>query len=111
MLEFRYRPEGLAGSPPPSLPKAATYRLRPLIPIRIYAPSGRYHPFAKALLDTGADDTVFPSVTATALRLRLFGGSSHQLRWRGTSYPLCFATVELEISTRDRLPLACHNRV
>jgi hypothetical protein len=99
MMEFRYRAEGLAGPPPPSLAARATYRLRPLVRVRIIGPGGRRQDFRMALLDTGADDTVFPWPTATLIGTRLLAPSPHTLRWRGTDYPLRFANVELELST------------
>jgi hypothetical protein len=99
MMEFRYRPEGLAGPPPPSLASGATFRLRPLVRIRIYGPRGRLRIFPFALVDTGADDTVFPWTTPNLIGATLLPSSSHQLVWRGAAHALRFARVELELAT------------
>jgi hypothetical protein len=100
MMEFRYRAEGLSGPPPPSLPTGATCRFRPFIPVRIFGPGGRSRFFPHSVLDTGADDTVFPGAAATVIGATLLTTSAHQLRWRGSSYPMRFARIELQLSTR-----------
>src|SRR5262245_20543409 len=98
MLRFPYLPEPLAGPAPPTLPPASTARMRPLVPIRIYGPTGRVRFFPRAVLDTGADDTVFPMDAATLLGVTLIPDGGQNLRWRGQLFQLRFGRVDLELS-------------
>jgi hypothetical protein len=99
MIEYRYRPEPLLGAPPPTLPSTAALRFRPLVPLRVFGSGGRSRLFLKAVVDTGADETVLPWATATQIGAALLPASGHSLRWRGSSFPLRFARVELQLST------------
>jgi hypothetical protein len=98
MLQFPYQAEPLGGSAPPSLPTAATYRWRPLVPVTILGPTGTHRFFPRAVLDPGADDTVFPLAFAPFLAVTLLADSSHGLRWRGQFHAMRFGHVELELS-------------
>jgi hypothetical protein len=98
MLQFPYQAELLRGSPPPSLPAAATVRWRPLLPLSVLGPAGRRRFFPRALLDPGADDTVLPLALAGLLGVGLRPDSGHGVRWRGQGYALRFGDVTLELS-------------
>ena len=97
-LRFPYLEELLLGTPPPSLPSQCVSRWRPLLPIRIFGPSGQSRLFLRALLDPGSDDTIFPLDVANIIKVRLRGDSKHSIRWRGQRYPLEFGDVELELT-------------
>jgi hypothetical protein len=75
--------------------------LRPYVPIRIIGPSGSRR-FSRALVDSGSDDTIFPLVAAKMIGVSSFkqspGVSQMRIRWRGQSYLVEFADVELELS-------------
>jgi hypothetical protein len=60
MIRFSYQTEALGGPPPPSLPTAATFRWRPLIPIKVIGPTGLYRDYGLTVLDSAADDTILP---------------------------------------------------
>lgn len=98
MLRFAYLSEPLTGSPPPSLPAGASARWRPLVPVRVYGPSGRVRFFPRALLDPGADDTIFPLDLVPLLGISLRADAGHTVRWRGQAHSLRFGDVELELS-------------
>src|ERR1700676_3301195 len=97
-MRFPYQDEALGGASPPSLPAGATLRWRPLIPITIAGPPGRFHDFPRALLDTGADDTIFPFALAQQLGIALLPHKGHGVRWRGQLHPLRFGNVELALT-------------
>lgn len=98
VMRFSYQPEPLTAAPPPSLPVTTAARWRPLIPVRVMGPTGKYYDYGHALLDTAADDCVFPFdlVQRLAVQLRPFSG--HGVRWRGQHHALRFGDVELEIA-------------
>jgi hypothetical protein len=100
-LRFPFQPVPFPGPAPPTLPPGTSIRWRPLIPVTIRAPeTGRDHEYGLALLDTGSQDTIFPIDIALSLGVRLLPLSAvgHQVRWRGTAYPLRFGAVQLELS-------------
>jgi hypothetical protein len=97
ILRFPYLQELLRGMPPPSLPKAATARWRPLVPITIYGPSGGSLAFGRALLDTGADDSIFPITVANALGVTFLPITGHAMIWRGQQFTLRYGQVDLEL--------------
>jgi hypothetical protein len=100
MIEFRYHAERVHGAPPPSLPALATYRWRPMLSLRLIGPGGRSRFFPRVVVDTGSADVIFPWTMATLLGAPLLPASMYQLRWRGTGYPMRFASMTMEISSR-----------
>ena len=101
ILRFPWLDEPLRGPAPPSLPPGTTSRWRPLVPVRIYGPSGIRLQFGRALIDPGADDTIFPLDVATLLNIGLYPPTAHMMRWRGGQYALSFGDVELELADDD----------
>jgi hypothetical protein len=97
ILRFPYMPESLPGPPPPSLPKAARERWRPVVPITVHGPLGATLALSHALVDSGADDSIFPLDVATVLAIQFLPGSGHAMRWRGQAHALRFGSVELEL--------------
>jgi hypothetical protein len=87
MIAFRYQ---LATSSP-----SGTHR--PLVPIRIIGPSGRFLDIGAALLDTGSVDTIFHLPIARSLGVNL-KRSTQTVTWRGIRYPLQFGDVDLELT-------------
>lgn len=65
----------------------------------VIGPSGRWRDFRRAIVDSGADDTLFPADAANLIGASLMPGLGHSVLWRGTSYPLRFGRVELELSS------------
>ena len=55
ILRFPYLEERLQGFPPPTLPRQALVRWRPLLPITMHGPAGLSLSFARALMDPGAE--------------------------------------------------------
>jgi len=96
-LRFPYLAEPVPGPPPPSLPPAAQGRWRPLVPVTVHGPAGRFLSFGRALVDSGADDTIFPLDVATQLGVALLPATGHAMRWAGQRHPLRYGTVELEL--------------
>jgi hypothetical protein len=72
MIEFRYGAEAIRGPTPPSLSAGSTYRLRPMVSIRLFGPGGRSRFFPKAICDTGAADVLFPWPVATLVGATFF---------------------------------------
>lgn len=69
---------------------------RPIVPVMIKRLAVRRR--TKAIVDTGSNDSIFPVRMASVLGIPLGTSSSHRLIWRGQSFPLQFATVDLELS-------------
>jgi len=103
MMRFPYQPEPLAKNAPPTLPKATQVRLRPLIRIRVIAANRHWSGYRQAVADTGSADTLFPARAATWLGALLLPRSSQSTNWRGTQYPLRFAQIELQLSSRAEI--------
>ena len=99
MLEFPYLPERIRGRIPPSLSLNERYFWRPLVPIKVWCPSGLILRIDRALLDTGSLDTVLPLTVAETGGIALQPESGHVLRWRGTAYPLRFGPADLQLET------------
>ena len=95
-LRFPYLDETLRGPAPPSLPAGSLVRWRPLVPVAIHGPRGRWL-FTRAVLDTGSDDTIFPLSSIHWIGAALRPDSGHRIRWRGQLHPLRFADIELEL--------------
>jgi hypothetical protein len=49
MLFFPYQAEPITASVPPSLPSGTTVRWRPLVPVRVIAPSGQSRSYTRAM--------------------------------------------------------------
>jgi hypothetical protein len=101
ILRFPYQDEPFTGPPPPSLPAGAGAVWRPLIPITLIGPTGKFRAYTRAILDPGADDTVFTIDTARRLAISLLPHTGHGLRWRGQLHALRFGKVELQIAADD----------
>ncbi len=98
ILRFEYLEEPLRTAPPPSLEPQAIARWRPLVPLRIIGPHGRYREFNRAVLDPGSDDCVFPLDAAALVGVSFLPYQGHMLRWRGQRYSLRFGQVDLELA-------------
>jgi hypothetical protein len=98
MMRFRYRPEPLRGK---SLASSggASVPVRPFVPTRVFGPSGQFISFRYAVADTGCSETIFPADTVSIIKATLLPITSQSLVWRGSSFPIRFARVELEISS------------
>lgn len=69
-VSFPFQPVQLQGPAPPTLPTGASFRLRPLITVKVNNPqNGRTFSFHRAVVDSGADDTVLPDHVAVAIGL------------------------------------------
>jgi len=99
-MQFPYQAEAVAKNAPPSLPAGTRFRFRPVFPIRVHAPGGLLSTYRRAVADTGSMDSVFPVRAGVWSGVPLLPGSSHSMIWRGVQYPLRFAQIELELSTR-----------
>ena len=97
MIRIPYRPHALKQPAPPTLSAGTTHRFRPQLAVRLFGPGGRWRDFRSALVDTGADDTIFPADAATLIGAALLPGTGHAVQWRGATYSLRFAQVELQI--------------
>jgi hypothetical protein len=98
-LRFPYQPVTLkhaAGASAPQPPTTTPF-WRPFVPIRIRG-SFSSRLFPQALIDTGSQDCVFPWGSHVVIGAALHSDAGHALRWRGTAYPLRFASVELELT-------------
>jgi hypothetical protein len=100
MMQFPYQAEPVAKSAPPSLPKGTRFRFRPLLKIRLIAANRKWAGYRQAVADTGSLDTLFSGPTATWYGVPLLTGTQHSLNWHGAQYPIRFASIELELSTR-----------
>jgi hypothetical protein len=103
MIRFGYRAEPPRRAAIPSTSAAGTVSLRPFVPIRVFGPSGRFVSFRHAVADTGSAETLFPSDAASLIKANLLSATSKSILWRGNSYPVRFAQVELEISTTQEV--------
>lgn len=101
ILRFPYLAEPIHGPPPPSLPKSAHERRRPLVPLTVYGPLGVSLSVTRALVDPGADDTIIPLDVATLLAVHLLPPTGHAMRWRGQQFLMRFGVVELELVDDD----------
>lgn len=100
-IEFPFQPVQLQGIAPPTLPAGASFRLRPLITVKVINPqNGKTFSLRRAVVDSGADDTVLPDHISVAIGLapKQFISGGHQVVWSGRVWPLKFADIELEIS-------------
>ena len=72
---------------------------RPLVPVAIIGQVTRRR-FPRALLDSGSEDTIFPAPIATMIGTQLYrrGSQKSIVRWRGTTYPLRFGNIHLELT-------------
>lgn len=95
-LRYPYQPVALKG-PHPS---GAAIFWRPFLPVRIIGATGTRY-FAQALLDPGSQDTIFPLAAHRRIGASLRPDAGHVLRWRGTTYPLRFGDVELELGDQS----------
>jgi hypothetical protein len=86
----------LSRVPVPSL-RGATFRPKPVLPIRIMGPGGTDQ--QRALVDTGADDVVFPFTVALRVGLDLSRAPQGNARGVGNLTPsaLYYAPVLLEL--------------
>ena len=82
-----------------SNPASGSAFLRPLVPVAIIGQVTRRR-FPRALLDTGSEDTIFPAPIATMIGAQLYrrGSQKSVVRWRGTTYPLRFGNIHLELT-------------
>jgi hypothetical protein len=101
MLLFPYLTQKLQGPPSPAFP-GAMVKVRPLVPVTVRGPAGSWY-FSRALLDTGSDDSFFPLGTASPLGAVFRPDTGQRVRWRGQSYPLHFADIELELTDNRTL--------
>jgi hypothetical protein len=69
---------------------------RPIVPVIVKGFVVRRR--ARAVVDTGSNDSIFPAKLANVLGIALGTSISHALVWHGQSFPLQFATVDLELS-------------
>lgn len=76
---------------------SAQERWRPIVPIRVYGPSGNSLFIYRVVVDTGADDTIFPLDVASRLGIRLLPATGHAMRWGAQRHALRFGVVELEL--------------
>lgn len=99
ILHFPYQAQPIAGFAPPSLTAGTRHRWRPFLPVTIRSlQTGRTQTIQRAVADTGADDTIFPLQLAPNLGVTLIvGPQSTTIRWRGTTYPMQYGRVELEL--------------
>ena len=100
-VTFPYQHVLIHGLVPPTVPPGSNLRYRPLVPLRVINPvGGQFMSLGSALADSGSDDTIFPDSVAPAIGLShgQLVADSHQLRWRGSAWPLTFANVLLELS-------------
>jgi hypothetical protein len=67
---------------------------RPIVPVMVKGFVVRRR--ARAVVDTGSNDSIFPAKLANVLGIALGKSISHALVWQ--SFPLQFATVDLELS-------------
>lgn len=104
ILRFPYQEEPLQGPPPPSLPKSAQSRWRPLVPVTVHGPVGTSVSLGRALVDPGADDTILPFDLATLLGVPFLTATGHALRWRGQRFILRFGVIELELVAMSVTP-------
>jgi hypothetical protein len=86
MIRFPYQPDVHTGIP----------CWRPLVPLVVAAGTAKRR--TRAVVDTGSSDTIFPLKLANVLGVSLATTVTHGIVWRGQSFPLQFATVELELS-------------
>lgn len=86
MIHFPYQPDVHTGIP----------CWRPLVSLTVAA--GTVKRRIKAVVDSGSNDTIFPLKLANVLGVPLGSTVTHGIVWRGQSFPLQFATVELELS-------------
>ena len=98
MLRFPYQDEPLIGPAPPSMPRGATVRRRPLVPDEVIGPGGVSCHFSRAVVDPAADDTIFTLDTASLIGLPLLPDTGHRIVWRGQLHPLRFGKVELVLT-------------
>ncbi len=83
-IEFPFQPVQLQGLAPPTLPAGASFRLRPLITVKVINPqNGKTFSLRRAVVDSGADDTVLPDHVAGAIGLAptQFVPGAHQIVW------------------------------
>ena len=69
---------------------------RPIVPVIVKGPATRRR--SKAVVDTGSNDTIFPLKLAHVLGIQLGTPVTHHVVWHGQSFPMQFATVDLELS-------------
>ncbi len=82
--------------PVPSL-GGGIVRYRPLIPLSVIGPGGRWDPYVK--VDTAADDVIFPLGAATRLGIDLAGASQLQAGGiGGQPVPVQYAPVILVLA-------------
>ena len=103
MIHFPYQVEKFSNPSSQLVPVGKAGRLRPLLPIRLFGPTGRFHRYRPAVADTGSVDSLFPSLAATVLRVNLQPTTSQSTNWRGSQFPLRFGRVEMELSSATEI--------
>lgn len=98
-MKFPYQSSFIVGSAPPSLPPGASLRWRPFVPVTISHPAKNIRrQYNRALLDTGSDQSVFPDRLMATLGLTPIAAPGQAIVWRGNSYALKFAQVQLVLA-------------
>jgi hypothetical protein len=92
MIEFPY--QTVPSRPAPG----SLFQWRPLIPIQITGPTGKFRRIDQALVDSGSDDTILPRGFATLIDIPLNPNPRMGVRWGGQLYPLSFGEVILTLT-------------
>lgn len=96
-VSFPYVPIPLKPPAAPSHPAGAAFFHRPVVTVRIVGPGGQQQKLPDTLVDAGSEDCIFPLDLVAALGIPLLPPTPHQLKWRGSSFPLRFAETTLQL--------------